>query len=88
MPARLPMPWVNRDREYFMGANGVPRALITGITGQDGSHLAELLLDKRLSSNWPRRIRLPMAPARNAAAEALASAARGPVALSTHHCNF
>src|SRR2546430_986453 len=23
-----------------------PRALITGITGQDGSHLAELLLDK------------------------------------------
>ena len=26
--------------------NGVKKALITGITGQDGSYLAELLLDK------------------------------------------
>ena len=26
--------------------NGMPRALITGITGQDGSYLAELLLEK------------------------------------------
>src|ERR687888_213076 len=28
------------------GAGRVSRALITGITGQDGSYLAELLLDK------------------------------------------
>jgi GDPmannose 4,6-dehydratase len=29
-----------------LGSTPVPRALITGITGQDGSYLAELLLDK------------------------------------------
>jgi GDPmannose 4,6-dehydratase len=28
------------------GGNGVPRALITGITGQDGSYLAEFLLER------------------------------------------
>ena len=27
-------------------------ALITGITGQDGSYLAELLLKKKLFSTW------------------------------------
>src|SRR5574340_605316 len=30
----------------FAIRNGSPRALITGVTGQDGSYLAELLLDK------------------------------------------
>ena len=29
-----------------MSANGMRRAFITGITGQDGSYLTELLLDK------------------------------------------
>ncbi len=28
------------------------KALITGITGQDGSYLVELLLSKRLYSLW------------------------------------
>jgi GDPmannose 4,6-dehydratase len=28
------------------------RALITGITGQDGSHLAELLLSKGYEDEW------------------------------------
>ena len=27
-------------------------ALVTGITGQDGSYLAELLLKKKLYSSW------------------------------------
>ena len=27
-------------------------ALITGITGQDGSYLAELLLKKKIQSTW------------------------------------
>src|SRR5207302_9036465 len=34
-------PWAGCRRTRTM-----PTALITGITGQDGSHLAELLLDK------------------------------------------
>ncbi|SDB19275.1 GDPmannose 4,6-dehydratase [Belnapia rosea] len=29
-----------------MGLNGMPRALITGVTGQDGAYLSKLLLDK------------------------------------------
>ena len=29
-----------------MKADGMPRAFITGITGQDGSYLAEFLLNK------------------------------------------
>ena len=28
------------------------KALITGITGQDGSYLAEFLLKKKLYSSW------------------------------------
>ena len=30
----------------------IKKALITGITGQDGSYLAELLLKKKLHSPW------------------------------------
>ena len=30
-------------------------ALITGITGQDGSYLAEFLLKKKLSSSWNKK---------------------------------
>jgi len=30
-------------------------ALITGITGQDGSYLAEFLLKKRLYSSWSKK---------------------------------
>ena len=29
-----------------MGSSGKPRAVITGITGQDGSYLAEFLLEQ------------------------------------------
>ena len=29
-------------------SNGVKKALITGITGQDGSYLAELLLERAM----------------------------------------
>ena len=28
------------------------KALITGITGQDGSYLTEFLLKKKISSSW------------------------------------
>ena len=34
------------------GANHMKRALITGITGQDGSYLAELLLAKGYDVSW------------------------------------
>ena len=34
------------DRDSLMSANGMRRALVTGITGQDGSYLAEFLLNK------------------------------------------
>ena len=30
-------------------------ALITGITGQDGSYLAELLLEKGYDSSWTKK---------------------------------
>ena len=32
-------------------------ALITGITGQDGSYLAELLLENGLPSSWDQEAR-------------------------------
>jgi NAD(P)-dependent dehydrogenase (short-subunit alcohol dehydrogenase family) len=38
---------MHRDPEPVPADAGTPRkALVTGISGQDGSHLAELLLDK------------------------------------------
>jgi len=48
--ARVPLEHVSDDRELLDERGGeivsAPRALITGISGQDGSYLAELLLDK------------------------------------------
>src|ERR1039457_3333441 len=40
------MLWVGTTHCWVHGENIMPRAFITGITGQDGSYLAELLLDK------------------------------------------
>ena len=45
-PARRPASPCPGRRPRPLGGNVTERALITGITGQDGSYLAELLLDK------------------------------------------
>jgi GDPmannose 4,6-dehydratase len=39
----------NSADEFYFEENGMPTALITGITGQDGSYLAELLISKGYS---------------------------------------
>jgi len=41
--AGLPL-WRQKTEQFFTGAPFMPTALITGVTGQDGSYLAELLL--------------------------------------------